>query len=54
MHLSANDGSADQHHALDVEAAPWWWPLLAYVHADAVIFSEGRQTITPPMTPMLA
>ena len=54
VHLSGNDGSADQHHSLDVEAVPWWWPLLAYVHANAVIFSEGRQTIASPMIPMFA
>jgi len=54
VHVSANDGSADQHHALDVNAVPWWWPLLAYVHANTVIFSEGRQTIASPMIPMFA
>jgi hypothetical protein len=43
VHLSGNDGSADQHHALDVDAVPWWWSLLACVNPDAVIFSEGRQ-----------
>jgi hypothetical protein len=28
--------------------------LLAYVHADAVIFSEGRQNIANPIIPMFA
>ena len=41
VHLSGNDGTKDQHQPLTEE--PWWWPLLAYIHDDAVIFSEGVQ-----------
>ena len=40
IHVSGNDGRRDQHLRLDVQ--PWWWPLLADSHAEAVIFSEGR------------
>lgn len=40
VHVSGNDGHGDQHRAL--EETPWWLPLLAEVHTDAVIFSEGR------------
>jgi hypothetical protein len=43
VHLSGNDGSADQHHALGLEGVPWWWSLLTEVNPDAVLFSEGRQ-----------
>ncbi len=45
VHLSGNDGSADQHHALDVASVPWWWVLLADVNPNAVLFSEGRQSV---------
>lgn len=41
VHVSANDGTADQH--LPLTEAPWWWPLLAATHPDAVLFCEGRQ-----------
>jgi hypothetical protein len=41
IHLSANDGSGDQHRQL-VEP-PWWWSLLDMAHADAVLFTEGNQ-----------
>ena len=54
VHLSGNDGSADQHHALDVDAVPWWWSLMACANPDAVIFSEGRQAIVSPMMSMCA
>lgn len=40
VHLSDNDGRADTHHLLRSE--PWWWPLLACIHPDAVVFSEGN------------
>lgn len=43
LHVSGNDGSADQHQPL--QEPPWWWSLLPYLHKDAVVFSEGRQTI---------
>lgn len=47
VHVSSNDGSADQHLPLDT--SPWWFPLLADVHEQAVIFSEGRQSpLMPP------
>ncbi len=54
VHVSGNDGSADQHHALDVDAVPWWWPLLTCANPDAAIFSEGRQAIVSPMMSMCA
>jgi hypothetical protein len=54
VHLSGNDGSADQHHALDVDAVPWWLSLMACVNPDAVIFSEGRQAIVSPIMSMCA
>jgi hypothetical protein len=41
VHLSGNDGTKDQHQPLT--EAPWWWPLLAHIHEDAVMFSEGVQ-----------
>lgn len=41
VHVSANDGTADQHHPLT--EPPWWFPLLAHIHPDATVFSEGRQ-----------
>lgn len=47
VHVSANDGRADQHFPLT--APPWWWPLLASIHPDATVFSEGRLAHrTPP------
>lgn len=49
VHVSGNDGSADQH--LPLETPPWWFPLLADIHAHAVIFSEGRQTHFPSAGP---
>ena len=44
VHVSANDGRGDQHLPLSPAAEPWWLPLLAYAHPDAVVFSEGRLT----------
>lgn len=41
VHVSDNDGRRDSHKLLEQE--PWWWPLLKYVHPNAVIFSEGTQ-----------
>lgn len=49
VHVSGNDGSADQHHALGLETIPWWWSLLAEVNAEAVLFSEGRQALLSSM-----
>lgn len=40
VHISDNDGSADQHHALLRE--PWWWQFLGEVREETPIFSEGR------------
>lgn len=40
IHVSANDGSADQHQLLD--GPTWWLPLLSQANSDAVIFSEGK------------
>lgn len=41
LHVSGNDGTADQH--LPLQETPWWWELLHHTHPDAVVFSEGRQ-----------
>jgi hypothetical protein len=49
VHVSGNDGSHDQHQSLKAEDPPWWESLLTYTHADAVIFSEGKQTIAEPV-----
>jgi hypothetical protein len=43
VHLSANDGHADQH--LPLLERPWWFPLLADIHPHATVFSEGSQRI---------
>ncbi len=40
VHVSGNDGSADQHAPLTEQ--PWWWSLLSYIHPNAVVFSESR------------
>jgi len=42
VHVSGNDGSADQHRPLDTASPPWWLPLLDEAHDRAVIFAEGR------------
>lgn len=44
VHLSDNDGTGDQHHPLSQASVPWWWSTLPYLHSDAVIFSEGKQS----------
>jgi uncharacterized protein (UPF0276 family) len=49
VHVSGNDGSHDQHQSLNADDPPWWSSLLTYTHADAVIFSEGKQTIAEPV-----
>ena len=41
IHVSANDGTADQHRLL--HEPTWWLPLLMQPHPEAVIFSEGKQ-----------
>lgn len=41
VHLSDNDGRADQHAVLEIE--PTWWPNLRHVNRKAVVFSEGNQ-----------
>lgn len=47
LHVSANDGTADQH--LPLTEAPWWFPLLWSMHPGATVFSEGRlPRDTPP------
>lgn len=43
VHVSSNNGHADQHRQLTEE--PWWFQLLAYVHPNATVFSEGRQSV---------
>ena len=40
VHVSANDGRGDWHQVC--EQAPWWHPLLASIHPQAVVFSEGN------------
>jgi hypothetical protein len=40
VHLSANDGSGDWHQVCAEPA--WWHPLLADIHSNAVVFSEGN------------
>lgn len=42
VHVSANDGCADQHRQL--HEPTWWLPLLKQAHPDAVFFSEGKQS----------
>lgn len=44
VHVSDNDGRGDWHQVCD--APPWWMEHLHYVHADAVIFSEGNHRRT--------
>lgn len=40
VHVSDNDGRHDQHRIC--RGPTWWAPLLPYLHADAVVFSEGN------------
>lgn len=40
LHVSENDGTGDWHQVC--ESKPWWFDFLDFVHADAVIFSEGN------------
>ena len=40
VHVSDNDGTGDQHQVCN--ELTWWYSLLPYTHADAVIFSEGN------------
>lgn len=40
VHVSDNDGKADRHATLTHQ--PWWWPQLAHIHSDAVVFTEGN------------
>ncbi|WP_296224948.1 hypothetical protein [Ralstonia sp. UBA689] len=40
VHVSDNDGSGDWHRVC--HEPPWWYRLLAYLHPDAVVFSEGN------------
>lgn len=42
VHLSGNDGTADQHVPLNPDCPPWWLSLLTYVNPLATLFSEGR------------
>ncbi len=39
VHISGNDGRADQHTSL--HGHEWWWPLMQHIHSDAEIFYEG-------------
>lgn len=43
VHLSANDGRADQHQVLESLDGVWWAPLLQHIHQDCVVFSEGNR-----------
>lgn len=42
VHLSDNDGHADQHSVCS--APPWWWPVLNAISlpVHAVVFTEGN------------
>lgn len=40
VHVSDNDGRSDQHRVC--REPTWWAPLLPYIHAGAVVFSEGN------------
>jgi len=42
VHISGNDGSADQHTGLHQVPNAWWWALLDEAHAEAIVFSEGQ------------
>lgn len=44
VHVSANDGRGDWHQVCT--EPPWWHPLLAHVHPQAVVFSEGNHRRT--------
>jgi hypothetical protein len=46
VHISDNDGRGDWHQVVREE--PWWWPLLHYIHPDALIFSEGNHRRSRP------
>lgn len=41
VHVSGNDGTADQHTPLDPANPPWWLPHLEAAHPDALIVYEG-------------
>jgi hypothetical protein len=41
VHVSDNDGRADQHHPC--QETPWWACLLEHINPGAVVFSEGNQ-----------
>ena len=43
IHVSGNDGTADQHRPLN--GPTWWLPLLMMAHPQAVIFYEGKQAV---------
>jgi hypothetical protein len=48
VHLSGNDGSADQHHALDVDAVPWWWSLMAVsILMPCSFLRDGKPSSVP-------
>jgi hypothetical protein len=47
VHVSGNDGASDCHEML--ADRPWWWTLLPYVGAEAVVFSEGNQLARNPL-----
>lgn len=45
VHVSANDGTHDQHRLCASKRAPWWGDLMHHIHRDAVIFSEGNHRL---------
>lgn len=52
VHLSGNDGTADQHLPLDALNPPWWFSLLSGTNPSATVFSEGRlYSAAMPATP---
>jgi hypothetical protein len=49
VHISENNGIADEHKTLDKK--PVWWKMMKHINPQTVIFSEGdqsRATHTPP------
>jgi hypothetical protein len=42
VHISGNNGRADSHALCDGQE--FWWPLLANINPNAVIFNEGTRS----------
>lgn len=41
IHISGNDGMADQHVSLMTTHEDWWWPVIRSARVSAAIFTEG-------------